>query len=173
MEIGRMDNRQTRRKKSISQTLDKCFTKLNNFRCNNCGKVFETNGYLHICKECLSKKRKESVNNYYKTNEHQKIKWGEKIGLIKIDLPTIPEWDILYNPVETTEKCSFCGETHKEDQVYYHKFMQKADVFGIPIMELEILLKDVKKELRAGIPINKILEKRGLDMGNLIKMERD
>ena len=51
--------------------------------------------------------------------------------------------------------------------------MQKADVFGIPIMELEILLKDIKKELCAGIPINKILKKRGLDMGNLIKMERD
>ena len=59
MEISRMDNRQTRRKKSISQTLDKCLHKLNHFRCNNCGKVFETNGYLHICKECLSKKKRK------------------------------------------------------------------------------------------------------------------
>ena len=42
---------------------------------------------------------------------------GRKNRINKINLPTIPEWDILYNPVETTENVHFV-EKHTKKTKY-------------------------------------------------------
>lgn len=86
-------------------------------------------------------------------------------------MPTEEKWNTGFNPAVTYDLCSYCKEIHYEDKIYYHPYMKKVWVFGLTIEDIHELTDEIKEEIKKGKTTNESLQKRGLDIENIIKEE--
>lgn len=140
-------------------------------KCKKCGKEFIHKWHIKYCPECYSKDRKKQVINFFKANGHwkTKLKWRERIVKCEINAPTKEVWNDTFNPAITEDVCTYCGESHSKDRVYYHPFMKRIEGLAIEISDLEDLIDEIKK--RVNKTGKEILEEIGLEKGQLIKEE--
>lgn len=141
--------------------------------CKDCGKKIDLERLTSYCKECLGKRKTKEMKIYYEQKQswRKKLKWRERLTLVEAKMPTEEDWNDGFNPSITKSICAYCKDIHYEDQLYYHPFMKKVQVYGITLEDIEELMDEAKEEYKKGKTTNQILKERGLDVLGIVEEE--